>query len=84
MLYVFIFLSIVDYAASIAHRALYFNAAQCCCAGSRTFVHAKIYDQFVAKCVELANKRVVGDPYDSKTEQGPQVNAMITIKIIFQ
>ncbi|CAF1080073.1 unnamed protein product [Adineta steineri] len=64
----------LDYAAKVAHQALYFNAAQCCCAGSRTYVHAKIYDEFVAKCVELANKRVVGDPYDRNTEQGPQVS----------
>ncbi|UJR18208.1 hypothetical protein I4U23_005109 [Adineta vaga] len=64
----------LDHAAQIAHRALYFNAAQCCCAGSRTFVHSKIYDQFVAKCVEYAQKRVVGDPYDKNTEQGPQIS----------
>ncbi|CAF1690929.1 unnamed protein product, partial [Adineta ricciae] len=63
----------LDQAAQVAHKALYFNAAQCCCAGSRTFVHSKIYDQFVAKCVEYANKRIVGDPYDKNTGQGPQI-----------
>jgi aldehyde dehydrogenase (NAD+) len=44
-----------------------------CFAASRLFVHSKIHDAFVAKSVELAKKRVVGNPFDSKTEQGPQV-----------
>jgi len=68
--------SIVDYAVSVAHRAIYTNAAQNCTAGSRTFVHAKIYDEFVARSVELAKNRVVGDPFDSNTEQGPQVRGV--------
>ncbi len=48
-----------------------------CAAASRTFVHAKIYDQFIARSIELAKKRVVGDPFDTKTQQGPQVKKMI-------
>ena len=66
--------SIVDYAVSVAHRAIFTNAAQNCTAGSRTFVHAKIYDEFIAKSVELAKNRVVGNPFDPMTEQGPQVS----------
>ena len=34
----------------------------------------KCYDEFVAKMVERTKKRVVGDPFDDKTEQGPQVD----------
>jgi len=34
----------------------------------------KIYDQFIARSVELAKKRVVGDPFHPNTEQGPQIN----------
>ena len=64
---------LVDYAVQVAHGAIFFNAAQVCSAGSRTFVHAKIYDEFIAKSIELAGKRIVGDPFDSKTQQGPQV-----------
>lgn len=64
----------LDYAVSVAHRAIYTNAAQNCTAGSRTFVHAKIYDEFVARSVELANNRVLGDPFDAMTEQGPQIS----------
>uniref|UniRef100_A0A672GKW3 aldehyde dehydrogenase (NAD(+)) n=1 Tax=Salarias fasciatus TaxID=181472 RepID=A0A672GKW3_SALFA len=57
-----------------SHFALFFNQGQCCCAGSRTFVQAKIYDEFVERSVERARRRVVGDPFDMKTEQGPQVD----------
>ncbi len=57
-----------------AHFALFFNQGQCCTAGSRLFVEEKCYDQFVAKSVERARRRIVGDPFDPKTEQGPQVS----------
>ncbi|XP_074510578.1 aldehyde dehydrogenase, mitochondrial-like [Sebastes fasciatus] len=57
-----------------AHFGLFFNQGQCCCAGSRTFVQADIYDEFLERSVERARKRVVGNPFDLKTEQGPQVD----------
>ena len=50
------------------------NHGQTCCAGTRTFVQEDIYDNFVEKCKELAEQRVVGDPFDEKTQQGPQVS----------
>ncbi|GIY90196.1 retinal dehydrogenase 2 [Caerostris darwini] len=64
----------LDEAVLIAHNALFFNMGECCCAGSRTFVHEDIYDAFVAKSKELAQKRVVGCPFDGKTVQGPQID----------
>lgn len=57
-----------------AHFALFFNQGQCCCAGSRVFVEEKCYDEFVAKSVKRAQQRIVGNPFDLKTEQGPQVS----------
>ena len=66
--------SLVDFAVVVAHEAIFHNAAQNCIAGSRTFVHSKIYDEFIAKSVALAKKRIVGDPFDSNTQQGPQVD----------
>lgn len=56
-----------------AHFALFFNQGQCCCAGSRTYVQEDIYQEFVERSVEKAKSRVVGNPFDFKTEQGPQV-----------
>lgn len=65
-----------------SHFALFFNQGQCCCAGSRTFVEEKAYDEFVERTVERAKKRTVGDPLDAKTEQGPQVDAEQFQKIL--
>lgn len=64
----------MDQAVEGAHFALFFNQGQCCCAGSRLYVEEKCYDEFVAKSVERARKRKVGDPFDQTVEQGPQVD----------
>jgi aldehyde dehydrogenase (NAD+) len=64
----------IDAAIQAAHEAIFFNQGQCCSAGSRLFVEAKIYDQFVNRSVEAARQRTVGDPFDPNTQQGPQVD----------
>ncbi|PKA63104.1 Aldehyde dehydrogenase family 2 member B7, mitochondrial [Apostasia shenzhenica] len=64
----------IDQAVELAHFALFFNQGQCCCAGSRTFVHERIYDEFVEKAKARALKRVVGDPFKKGVEQGPQID----------
>nr|XP_042089996.1 aldehyde dehydrogenase, mitochondrial isoform X2 [Ovis aries] len=64
----------MDWAVEQAHFALFFNQGQCCCAGSRTFVQEDIYAEFVERSVARAKTRVVGNPFDSRTEQGPQVD----------
>ena len=61
-------------AAHGAHVGIHLNQGQCCCAGSRLFVEDSIYDEFVAKVVEMSRVRRVGDPFDPATEQGPQVD----------
>ena len=66
----------LDQAVQAAHDAIFSNTGQVCCAGSRLFVHDEIYDAFVARLVALAKKMRVGDPFDSKTEQGPIVDAI--------
>uniref|UniRef100_A0A2P2L550 aldehyde dehydrogenase (NAD(+)) n=1 Tax=Rhizophora mucronata TaxID=61149 RepID=A0A2P2L550_RHIMU len=67
----------VDQAAELAHFALFFNQGQCCCAGSRTFVHERVYDEFVEKAKARAAKRIVGDPFKQGVEQGPQVRCSL-------
>ncbi|XP_041013369.1 benzaldehyde dehydrogenase, mitochondrial-like isoform X3 [Juglans microcarpa x Juglans regia] len=62
----------IDKAVELAHYALFFNQGQCCCAGSRTFVHERVYDEFVEKSKARALKRAVGDPFLKGIEQGPQ------------
>ncbi|RWR83306.1 aldehyde dehydrogenase family 2 member B7, mitochondrial-like protein [Cinnamomum micranthum f. kanehirae] len=65
----------VDRAVELAHFALFFNQGQCCCAGSRTFVHERVYDEFIEKAKARAMKRVVGDPFRKGVEQGPQIDS---------
>lgn len=57
-----------------AQEACMTNMGQCCVAGTRTFVHENIYDEFVAKSRELAKKRKIGDPWDPTTINGPQID----------
>ncbi|CAD6197241.1 unnamed protein product [Caenorhabditis auriculariae] len=64
----------LDTAIKQANHGLFFNQGQCCCAGSRTFVEGKVYDEFVARSKDLAEQSVLGDPFDCKTTQGPQVD----------
>ncbi|MBA0682583.1 hypothetical protein Goari_024290, partial [Gossypium aridum] len=64
----------VDKAVELAHFALFFNQGQCCSAGSRTYVHEDVHDEFIEKAKARALKRSVGDPFKAGVEQGPQVN----------
>ena len=61
---------------------MFVNQGQICCAASRVYVQDTIYDQFVKKAAELAKKRVVGNPYDQKTEQGPQIDNIQFHKVL--
>ncbi|XP_002736989.1 aldehyde dehydrogenase 1A1-like [Saccoglossus kowalevskii] len=72
----------MEYAVDNAHKAMFGNMGQVCCAGSRTFVQEDIYDEFVKRSVERAKKRVIGDPYDENTESGPQIDSTQCEKIL--
>lgn len=71
----------VEKAAQIAHAAAFANGGQCCCAGTRTYVQSGIYDQFVKKATEIAQKRSVGNPFDD-VEQGPQIDKEMFDKVL--
>ncbi|KAK6475158.1 retinal dehydrogenase 2-like [Huso huso] len=72
----------LDYAVEQAHQGVFFNQGQCCTAGSRVFVEESIYDEFVRKSVERAKRRIVGNPFDPTTEQGPQIDKEQYSKIL--
>ncbi|XP_011498590.1 PREDICTED: aldehyde dehydrogenase X, mitochondrial [Ceratosolen solmsi marchali] len=72
----------VKEAANIAYHALFDNHGQSCCAGSRTFVHSSIYDEFVNEAKRLVANRKVGDPFDKNTDQGPQIDADMFNKVL--
>ncbi|WP_077968452.1 aldehyde dehydrogenase family protein [Ensifer adhaerens] len=52
----------------------YFNAGECCNAGSRLILHRDIADEVTRRIAELSAKVKVGDPLDPET----QVGAIIT------
>jgi len=64
----------LERAARGAYVGLFLNQGQCCCAGSRVFVHKSVHAEFVAKVQAFAKERKVGNPFDPQTEQGPQVD----------
>lgn len=72
----------MEEAAKIAHDAIFSNHGQNCCAGSRTFVHSKIYDEFIKHAKQLALAKKVGNPFDSATDQGPQIDQAMLDKIM--
>jgi aldehyde dehydrogenase (NAD+) len=65
-----------------AHLGIFSNQGQICCAGSRVFVERGIYDRFVDKSIARAEKRVVGNPFDPATEQGPQVDEAQFLRVM--
>ena len=68
-----LFVLLVEMAVQISHGALFTNNGQVCCAGSRVFVHEDIYDDFVAKSVEMAIKSKVTNPMESDADNGSMV-----------
>lgn len=55
---------------NIVDGAIY-NAGQSCCAVERVYVHASIYERFLAAAEPLVRAYVMGDPMDEKTTLGP-------------
>ena len=55
---------------------VFFNAGQCCVANTRTFVHEKIYDEFIQRAVAHAKNIQTGDPFDTtiKNCMGPLIS----------
>jgi len=72
----------LDQAVENSQFAVYFNQGQCCSAGSRTFVHEDIYDEFLRKSIARSKARRVTNPMDEDCEQGPQVDQIQFDKIM--
>jgi phenylacetaldehyde dehydrogenase len=64
----------LDSAIPGAANAIFFNQGQCCCAGSRLFVHQKHYDKVVEGVTEFAKNIRVGPGLDTRTQMGPLVS----------
>ncbi|KAL5200569.1 hypothetical protein ABZP36_021772 [Zizania latifolia] len=64
----------VDMAVELAVSASLFNKGEACVAASRIYVQESIYDRFEKKLGDTMKSWVVGDPFDPRVNQGPQVD----------
>lgn len=64
----------LELAVECAHQGVFFNQGQCCTAASRVYVEESLYPEFVRRSVDYAKRRILGDPFDFKTEHGPQID----------
>ncbi|XP_028774063.1 aldehyde dehydrogenase family 2 member C4-like [Neltuma alba] len=72
----------VDRAVDLALFGILCNKGEVCVASSRVYVHEGIYEEFEKKVVEKSKAWVVGDPFDPKVQQGPQVDKKQFDKIL--
>ncbi len=52
----------------------FFNSGQSCCAIERAYVHEAVYEEFIAKAVNLIRRYKLGRPDDPDTTLGPMVS----------
>jgi aldehyde dehydrogenase (NAD+) len=64
----------LDLAVDGAAYAIFFHQGQVCTAGSRLLVARPVYDEVVARLVELAERITVGPAPDPKSDMGPLVS----------
>ncbi|KAI3641236.1 hypothetical protein MIR68_000708 [Amoeboaphelidium protococcarum] len=62
--------------------AIFANAGQNCCAGSRLFIHEAVYDEVVERLVKAAGGLAIGDPVKQGTDIGPIVDQIQLEKIM--
>lgn len=64
----------LDKAVPAAAMAVFLNAGQICSAGTRLYVEAPVYEEFVARVADFARSLKVGDPLDPEVQLGPVVS----------
>lgn len=73
----------LDQAIKWAHIGIMHNMGQICSATSRIYVQDTIYDKFLKAYKEYTEKEsTIGDVYDDKVIQGPQVSALQQKRIL--
>jgi phenylacetaldehyde dehydrogenase len=65
----------LDIAIPGTAMGIFANHGQNCCAGSRLFVHERIYEQVTHGIAEIARKIKLGPSLDPTTEMGPLISA---------
>ena len=64
----------IDQAVSGTASAIFFNHGQCCCAGSRLYIHEKVFDQVVEGVSKVASDIKLAPGLDPSCQMGPLVS----------
>jgi lactaldehyde dehydrogenase/glycolaldehyde dehydrogenase len=64
----------MDLAVRNAITARFVNCGQVCTCNERTYVHRRVFDQFLERYVAVAGKLRMGDPMRTDIDLGPKVN----------
>ncbi|HTX40514.1 MAG TPA: aldehyde dehydrogenase family protein, partial [Acidobacteriaceae bacterium] len=64
----------LDQAIAGTASAIFFNHGQCCCAGSRLYVHQKVFDQVVEGVGKIAEDIKLAPGLDPASQMGPLVS----------
>ncbi|SAK57504.1 aldehyde dehydrogenase [Caballeronia pedi] len=65
----------IDKAAEGVANAIFFNSGQVCTAGSRVYVHDKVFDRVMERVAAIAQSLPMGPGLDASTQIGPLVSA---------
>ena len=64
----------IEQAARGICYGIFSSGGQACIAGSRLFIHEKVYPQLMARLLELTRGLRVGHPFSADTHVGPLIN----------
>lgn len=71
----------IEKAAKLCVSGSFWAAGQNCIGVQRIFVHLKVYNDFVAKFVNLTKKLKVGQQTDENTDMGPMISEKEAIRV---
>lgn len=63
----------IDAALAPLAKGAFYHAGQVCVSVQRVYAHEKVFQQVAQGIKDLAEKQIVGDPMDPKTEVGPLI-----------
>ncbi len=72
----------LDKAVAGSLKGIFTNQGEVCLAGARLLVERPIYDEFVARMVDGAERYIVGNPLDPNTGMGPLVSGEHMEKVL--
>ncbi|MBK6597840.1 MAG: aldehyde dehydrogenase family protein [Proteobacteria bacterium] len=65
-----------------AANAIFFNSGQVCVAGSRLYVHHKLYDKVMAGVIDYARNLKLGNGLDPTVQMGPVVSSKHADRVV--